>query len=49
MNIDFMAACDSLIHESLYKIIRYEINDLLHDWIRSLFSNRSQCVMINGC
>ena len=32
-----------------YKISRYGIKDPIPGWIRSSMSNRSQCVMINGC
>ena len=48
--LDFIKSFDTMPHEHLfYKISRYGIKYALHGWIISFFSNRSQCVMINGC
>ena len=45
-----MKAIDTVPHEHLlYKISRYGIKDPHNGWIRSYFSNRTHCVMINGC
>ena len=48
--LDFVKAFDTVPHERLlHKISRHGIKDQIHGWIGSVFSNRSQCVMINGC
>ena len=48
--LDLMKAFDTVPHERLLnKTSRHGIKDPLHGWIRSLLSNRSQCVMIIVC
>ena len=48
--LDFVNTMDTVPHEHLlHKISRYGIKDPLHGLIGSIYSKRSQCVMINGC